>query len=481
MGSLLAMLGGFSAFCIGWWLLVRRRYSIVKILFPLIVTLFLLSVIIMPPGSIPDEDGHIQTAYRYSNVLLFKPYSTDDAGIWARAVDAPLKRFSRYATPYLDNYREIAQNWQWFCPSEGSVLVEDAGRNASCGFIAYLPAAIGLTLARLLHLGTWPMIYLGRLCNVAAFAFLLYWAVKIAPFKKYFFLMMGLVPTCIQAAGSFSYDGPIIGLSLLLTAYFLRLVFVVPKITWKEWFLCCAAAFLMFPCKFIYSTIFFVLLFIPKEKLGGMPKKVLFLACVIIIGIVGFISGNINQLFAYMKTLDGSARANELTYLEVYSVGWILSHPLEVFQMMLRAMRANFTFYLEGVFISRLTRFDLRLGWAFILLICYLLMAMQDEKDTIVLSGKQRLTCIIGFSLTFVAAFMAMLVDYTPVGSDQIVGVQGRYFVPVLPLLAMGLSTTHIRLDDHLKRWIASIVIGCNGGVMCDLLYWIVVNQINMG
>lgn len=476
MGSLLAIACSGCGLLIGWWLLIRRKLALTKVLLGAFVVFGLFSILVMQPGSIPDEAAHIQTAYRYANVLLLKPYATENGSILARSADVSLNRFARYTTPYLGGYGEIMQEWQWLCPPGGEVMVEEAGRDVSCGMLAYLPAAIGMALARILHLGTWPMIYLGRLANLACFFAALYWAVKITPYKKELFLLLGLVPTAVQAAGSYSYDAVVISFSLLVLAWVLHLMFACQRIGWREWLIGCAAAFLLFPCKLVPCAVFLLLVFVPKDKFGSLRNKVLFLCCVFAVGIIGFIVSNLSLLTTYMGTADGSIRANELTSLDLYPVSWIAVHPLEVLQMILRSIREQFSFYLEGLFIGRLTRFDLRLFWAFILLVVYVLIGMQHEK-AFPLSFRQRASAALIFGATALVIFVTLLVDYTPLGSTTVVGVQGRYFLPILPLLLLSLDSAHLQITGHLKRWLAAIVIACNAGVLCDLFYWIVINQ----
>jgi len=480
VGSVLSAVCAVAAMLGGWWLLIRRNASLTKTVMAAFFLFGLLSTVLMLPGSIPDEAAHIQTAYRYSNVLLFKPYATESGAIPVRSGDVSLGRFARYTTPRLSAYQEVADEWKWFASPEDAVMTEEAGRDVECGLMGYLPAAIGMAAARLLHLGTWPMIYLGRLCNLLFFGLLLYWAVRITPYKKKLFLMMGLVPASIQAAGSYSYDAPVIGLVLLALAWMLRLIFVSPRISWKEWLLCCMAAFVIFPCKAIYSTIFLMLVFIPAKKLSGTVRKLVFLSCVFICGCIGLVSANSAQFASYAGSMNADVLVHETFDRTVYSAGWVAAHPLEALAMIIRAIRDNFAFYLEGMFVSRLTRFDLRLDWTLVLLVVYALAGLSRSDETCAFSPRHKAVCVLIFAITAFGAFLSMLLNYTPFGSESVMGVQGRYFVPVLPVLLLAMNTSHIRTDDHADRWLAAIAIGCNAGVLCDLFYWIVVNQINL-
>jgi uncharacterized membrane protein len=52
--------------------------------------------------------------------------------------------------------------------------------------------------------------------------------------------------------------------------------------------------------------------------------------------------------------------------------------------------------------------------------------------------------------LTFIL-LTSMLLSYTPADTFYILGVQGRYFLPLVPFVFMGLRTKHITDDGRLS------------------------------
>lgn len=477
LSTIFVLLGVCVAFALSWWALIRLEKPLEHMIVLAVALLGVLSLAIMIPGSIPDEPAHIQTAYRYANVMLFKPYATESGGLLVRKEDVPLGRFSRYVTPYAEGYSDIARDWRFFCSAEGTEMVEEEGRDVRTGAAAYLPSAVGIAIARLLHLGTWPMIYLARLCNLACFVLLLWWAVRLTPLKKYLFALVGLIPTCIQSAGSLSYDAPIMGMALVITAYLLRVIYEYERVGFREWALCCVAAFLLFPCKLIYGTVFLMLVLVPREKTGGMGRKLLFLGSVIIAGLGGFVLFNLPNVTKQLTTMDTGINFIAVRESPVYSLEWLLHHPVDGVRMLFESIRQNSDFYLRGMFGNRLVRFDNTVNWSVFFLVCYVLAAMHNPSERPALPFRHRLAGMAAFLLTTLGAFVLMLVIYTPVGSVVIEGVQGRYFLPLLPLFLLCLDSGHVRIDDHASRWLTVFVLALNGGVMADLLRWIMQNQ----
>lgn len=474
MNSIFILAGVCLAGLIGWLLLIKLRMPLTRTIVLLAAFFGVASNIIMLPGIIPDEMAHMQTAYRYANVFLLMPYETEGEEMLVRKADYPFDNLP--LSPRATAYALIAKEWRFFAGGDELEMVSQEGRSVRTGFIAYLPSAIGIALARILHFGKWPMIYFARLCNLAFFIGLLVWAVKVTPVKKHLFAIIGLIPAVSQAAGSMSYDAPMIGLGLLVTAYILHLIFVAKRIGWREWVLCSIAAFLLFPCKFIYSSIFLLLLFIPHTHFKHKRTKVLFLCCVVVAGTAGFLSANIFHIVKQMNTLPVDYRPNSINQKDVYSLGWLLRHPGEVPRMVLQSFRDYADTYWKGMFGGRLNRSDNTLNWTLVWMACYVILSMRDGEDSIQPTINQRLVSGGAFGLSVLASFIIMIIDYTPVGSRAAVGVQGRYFLPLLPLLSISIGSKNITINDDAKRWITVLLVACNTGALLDLLRWLLQN-----
>ena len=69
----------------------------------------------------------------------------------------------------------------WFYSADERELVSATLRDNSVTPIVYLPAMIGFTVARLLSLGLYPMLMIGRLCMLSFYVFAASWAIKKIP------------------------------------------------------------------------------------------------------------------------------------------------------------------------------------------------------------------------------------------------------------------------------------------------------------
>ncbi|MDD3335504.1 MAG: DUF2142 domain-containing protein [Eubacteriales bacterium] len=460
-------------FLIAWLFLFKWKKPIQTILLGAVLVFGLLFNVILVPGIIPDEPAHIETAYRYSNLMLFLPYSTEDGGLLVRQGD-DLNEFRLFGDSYSESYQNLEEHFAFFCTGEDTALVETTGRDVRTGFIAYLPGAIGFTIARLLHLGTIPMVYLGRLCNLLFYFLCLYWALRITPVKKNLFALIGILPMGMQLACSLSYDVPMLGLSFLFISYGLRLIYVVPKLVWKDWVICGAFALLLAPCKLIFFPLMLLLFLISHQKFGSKLQKAAFLLAVFLAALLSFALSNLDSITMYFKDLgvDKSSTDNQ-RYQELYTLGWIVGHPKETVQIFLHTIRQDFDFFWKNMLGGRLSVFDPIIDWHVILLVALVFAAQKDPADTIRLSASTKAVGVFGFVIALLSVMLMMLFMYTPFGREVIEGVQGRYLLPILPVFMLALSSEEICLTEVAKRWLGVIVITINGAAVVEIWQWI--------
>ncbi len=152
-------------------------------LFPLVViglgTFYLFA---LTPFTAPDEAAHFVTAYRLSSQMMGKQAVAGD-DFFKHATPEEKERLKKganvlvrsgddvsglYAEPGQRTYNRILTELFSLDHSQSETVREEVPVNATP--VVYLPQAAGITLARLLHLGYIPLVYLGRFMNLLAFA-----------------------------------------------------------------------------------------------------------------------------------------------------------------------------------------------------------------------------------------------------------------------------------------------------------------------
>jgi uncharacterized membrane protein len=74
------------------------------------------------------------------------------------------------------------------------------------------------------------------------------------------------------------------------------------------------------------------------------------------------------------------------------------------------------------------------------LAVCLLLTCIHEkETEPVVIPAKRRLLFVLSLLLVYLFIAVGMMVWWTPAGSRVVQGIQGRYFIPVLPLALFSL------------------------------------------
>lgn len=137
---------------------------------------------------------------------------------------------------------------------------------------------------------------------------------------------------------------------------------------------------------------------------------------------------------------------------EGYSIGYLLDHidilP-KIFWGTLISMGSE---YFYETFGGGLGWFSIAVPWWIIitLFMCILMVTFSEEKNyssnRIIKVG---MLIIVAVSIALVC--VALLLDWTPITTYIINGVQGRYFLPVLPLLFIGMQSDCIKIEKGLS------------------------------
>ena len=110
-------------------------------------------MIIMTPYSVSDEEGHITTAYRYSNVILGNGYQTENGNMLKRKCD--IREYGLDTIPSESTYKVIIDNFFDKVSEEDKELCEVPGDHIeTCGNIYLL--FLGITIARVMNVGYIP-------------------------------------------------------------------------------------------------------------------------------------------------------------------------------------------------------------------------------------------------------------------------------------------------------------------------------------
>ena len=305
-------------------------------------------------------------------------------------------------------------------------------------FVQYIPQATGIALARLVTDNVYLITYGGRIVNMIFALLVLYFAIKLIPFGKKLLLVPAMIPIAIEGFTSLSPDSMTISVAFFYIAYILHLAFEKKEqLEMKEKVILLISSIVIALCKIVYIPLVGLILIIPKEKFKNAGNKNKILNFCIIAGIAVMI--NLIWLAIssrYLSTFrEGDSKIQVLLALQ---------NPILYIQNVLYTFNLNGSNYL-------LSLFGADLGWGeliklysivpYAFLGIYLFTAITDNE----LKDKFKRYQIVWISLVILAIvgliFTSLYVQWTTVGQTSIAGIQGRYFLPILPLVMLLLGS----------------------------------------
>lgn len=433
-----------------------------------------LYLFVLPPAVAPDEMVHIFSSYHVSNVILHTTGEQEEHGIMMqRACDVDLPVSQDLSRENYNNVFEAA-----FQPAGDTEMVERPATIITPS-ILYAVSGTGMALGRLLHLSNIGVILLGTWFNVVFFVGFMYYAMKKLPFGKLALFAVCMLPLTLQQTSSCSYDNIIFTAIFLITALSLHFAYSGEKIKKSEIIIYLFASFFLLICKGgVYSLIIFlpfVLLF-TKDKL---TKKNILIVCGF--GILILVILLRNQLLGSLLSSNvgaGAAAAEEIgTYIgwaesRAYSISDFIHDPKSLIILVCNTLVLNIDFYWESMIGSRLGWLRIEIPdifiFGFILILLIGILKKEGEK------GELRTGDKIGALLIVLSAvggsILGMALSWTPVGSEYIMGVQGRYFLPMLPLFLVILRNNRIVVRKNIDKLAIEGLLLLQTGVIFYLL-----------
>lgn len=396
----------------------------------------LLFVFLTPPFQVPDEVGHYWRAVAIAEGYVLP--TPGGAGSFA-AIPEGMR------TLVFVFYRDIAGKPEmkitreqfrtaWYLPLRAGEKVE-VKLPAAYTPVAYAPQVLAAGAGRLLGLRPVITFYLGRLLNLLAFVALTATAVRVAPRLKSFFAASALLPMALFLAGSWSPDAMTIASAHLFLALLLR---GMPGR--GETAAAALTGAIVGLCKPAYFLIAF---------LGFTTAKKRRLAAVLVL---------LATFAGVAIALVNASRAQEYGAVAGVSPGEQLRlarrDPLRVAGIVAADVRTRGLEYGEQM-IGRLGMLEIRLpGWVLWIVFGVLVLCSLTAGGEIAIPA--RVLALAIFVTIAGGIFLATYLSWTKVGAATVEGIQGRYFLPALPLLGVTFAASIARL----ARIVPPLIIG---------------------
>jgi hypothetical protein len=321
---------------------------------------------------------------------------------------------------------------------------EQLRKPTTYGPLAYAPQAASLWLGRTLELPAGALLYLARFASLASWIALCWAAVRLAPLRKWTLVVLALMPMSVYAASSVTADAVTNGVALLLLALVLRIAFAEGRVRSPEVLGLIAAASALGIVKQGYWALGALLLLIPATRFRARRRKLELVA----LAFAGMTACTLAWTLSVRAAQpDVGADMSWADWQE------LASH----FPAWLKALRRHAYPLLAG-YVGILGRLDVVLPrWIYTAYPAALIaIALIDGRDPPALTLARRVALVAIFA-TGALCVLALLFAISPNPRTAAPGmVQGRYFIPLVPLLPLALPA-YLRMPP---RWGPACVAG---------------------
>lgn len=406
-----------------------------NIFYMLCISLGVYMMLFLPVRMVPDEAAHIYTAYRESEIMLGHINSTDDI-ILMRQTDRdmfedPIE--TQFDSNMIEKYyekMEASSNSEY----TASFTLDSVLKSND---IAYWLPAVGISIGKILCLNGFYTLMLGRLFNLLLYVTLCYWAVKLIPFNKFLPCAIAMLPIALQQGMSFSYDALIIGSSLFVIGGSLYLYFY----NFKNTKLIACVLIFSLPLIMLKSHAYFMvgilplILFLHKKYSLGRFIKPFLIFCLILFGTYIMIS--LIFKFSGVKTIVLEP-SNPIAWTggeQGYTIQFFINHPINLLMILVKSIITQFQFYLRSGTCSSLGWLMIVISdkyvYAFTILMLLASIKQTDCVDEFEVDNTMKVLYGLVFSITSIGVIFGLILAWTPLSSSVVMGMQGRYFIPV--------------------------------------------------
>ena len=332
----------------------------------------------------------------------------------------------------------------------------------------YALQALGYGLARLAGLPLSWQIIMARVFNMLTYVLLTFLGVRALGRFKVTLSAVALMPTPMFLACSLTYDTTINALCFLGTALAVSAMLERDTpLTWQRGLGILLTLVLGSVSKVVYIPLLLLTLLLPRGKFGSAAGRIWYKALAVILCLL-------TVMTMVMSVGSGAVALQDSRGGAVDSAGqiaYLLHHPLTYLMTFLRTILGGFEFYFLNsgrLYLGYEGSVPGVIGFLSLMLVAVAAVTDNDPVLNQRLNWKLRLAMLIIALMAVGMTFTTMYVAYTPAGAGSIAGVQGRYLLPVLPLVCMLCSPEGVRNCMDRTGWHTAFFL-LNGVVLTSV------------
>lgn len=414
-----------------------RKFSIESLFLAITFVFGLLYVFLLPPFQSVDEGMHFFRSYQISEGHFVAKNSD---GLIGDELPTSLSNFYDAYYPFIKNIDRKSSTQEFLGNFNLKINPQERSftqftNTALYSPVCYVSQTVGIFLGKFFSNNLGVTYYLGRISNLIFYCLFVYLALLIAPFFKLPIFLLATLPMSLSLAGAYTCDVAVLGLNFIWFALILRMLvsddIKISGISVKKYHLpiFMVLAFLITLTKSYILLLPLIFLVLPKHL---NSKKEYF---TLIFGVIfsAVLAGGIWYAVSHHLTLSMRELAEPNMQTE-----FIKSHPFAYVVVLIRTFFIKtFRLYITmvGVLGWQDTRLDFITYMAYPVLMFF---AIFSDKSDFRLSKLQKTIALLTVLFGVILTYTSLYIMWTPVGNSVVLGLNGKYFIPLmLPFLLL--------------------------------------------
>lgn len=343
-------------------------------------------------------------------------------------------------------------------------------------YASYVPMILFLKLGMMLRLPFTWLYMLGKLGNLIMYVLIVSWAIRLARKQKLLLTFVSIMPTTVFLASTYSYDAFVIACIELGCVLWCNEVLYPqdsPQDFSHKLSVIAIVLLLTLGCfsKAVYSPLVLLVLIIPWICKGkAKMRKIIWIMVFAIAALtmMTFVLPFFTNVAARNVAFGGDSRGGDTS--AVRQAISMIKHPIESIRLMLASIfrwnsfkvdspATEVNYYIGHAMLLRFGGWkNLPANWNLLLFpVSTLLFLYQGDiqKETDGFKTWQRLYGLMILFITVALIWLALYLSFSEVGEVEIIGVQPRYFIPLIYLGAILFQSDKITLkvsEDRISR-----------------------------
>lgn len=394
---------------------------------------------VTPPSQVPDEYSHLLRAYQLSEGRLLPVKEGGSTGgnlpVALKDMMSPYWRIAFYSDRRTSFASLLETRKVRLDPAKRELMFFP--NTAVYPPLTYVPQAAALFIGRQFTSSALILLYLARAANLFAAAYVMFQAIRRTPVAKWIFTILALTPMAMFEAASLSSDALTNSLSFLIVSQALLLAFgPEDRIPFSSLMTMAVMGIAIGQCKPGYFLIPASYLLIPVARMGNRAQYWRGFAIVMGATALSVLAWSLFVRGTYSPANpDPNAGIDAQRQLRL-----IFSEP-EAFFTALEVTLAQTPNYIRqftgvlGFLDTSLPFWILVIEWLIMLIV---LVDNAAPRDLI--NRKQAFLSLAIAYLEISMITVAIYLTWERVGATTVIGIQGRYFIPLSPLVALALT-----------------------------------------